>query len=196
MRCTKRNNSSKSSQLVKKTNSFVCLFNSAIHREPIGSRWIEINKDAANAHKHQHELIIPTSLLNSTIPAQVRRAELKALVVKRCSLPCFDLLSAVSSWINMCKCLQRLEFCASFSSLKQRAGWTRADRGGCCFGGLFFRLLCFQEITDTWWQQRNIMQEKKKSQALQEQRDTLCSTVQTMQSMSCAFSGNALRHNL
>lgn len=58
----------------------------------------------------------------------------------------------------------------------------------------FFRLLCFQEITDTWWQQHNIMQEKKKSPALQ-QCDMLCSTVQTIQSMCCAFTGNALRHD-
>lgn len=104
-----------------------------------GSRRIEINKDAPSAHKQRHELIIATSLLSSTIPAQVRREDVKALAVKSCSLPCFDLLlSAVSSWINMCKCLQHLEFSAGFSSLKQHAGWTRADRGGCCFGGLFF----------------------------------------------------------
>lgn len=38
------------------------------------------------------------------------------------------------------------------------------------------------------------MQEKKeKSQSLQEQCDMLCSAVQTMQSMCCAFTGNVLR---
>lgn len=112
VQCT-QHNSWKSSQLVKtQTVLFVCL----IVRYTVGSCWIEVNKDAASAHKNKHELIIPTSLLNSTIPAHVRREEHKALVVKRCFLPCFDLLSF---WVS-----------ASFSSLKQHAGWTWADRGG------------------------------------------------------------------
>lgn len=126
-KCNTQNLTVRKAQLVQRqTVLFVCL----IVRYTVGSRWIEINKDAASTHKHKHELIIPTPSLNSTIPAQVRREEHKALG-KKVLPPLF--WSSPLSGLLMNKYVQMFaafSVSASFSSLKHHAGWTGADRGG------------------------------------------------------------------
>lgn len=178
----------------KTTNNFDCFIMWYTVSPLNGPHWIEINKDAANSHKHKHELIIPTSLLNGTIPTQVRRKELKVLVLKRCFLPPFDLLlSAVSSWINMCKCLQHLQLLQALALLNSMQDGGRQTEEAVVLVVCFFHLLCFQKITDTWWQQHNIMQ--KKSLRLYKNSVTRCAQ-QCRQYMCCAFTANTPSHNL
>lgn len=85
--------------------------------------------------------------------------------------------------------MQHLHFLQALALLNSMHGRGRQTEEAVVLCVCFFsRLLCFQKITDTRWQQQNIMQGKKtQSQALQEPGDMLCSTVQTVQYMCCTF---------